>query len=122
MHTQLPECKIITNEDGIEDVEVLETKKPIQLDHIPISNTFAKIGTNIIIDPLLKEESIADARLTLSFTEENKICATQKGGSGSFTIDEIKKCIDIASERTKEIRSKLNSIINPEGYPWSEER
>ncbi len=121
-NAQIPDVKIINDAEGNpEDVELLETTHPIVMDHIPVSCTFAKIGKNIIVDPILKEESIQDARITLAFTEENKICATQKGESGSFSLDEIKKCIDIASERTKEIRSKLDSITDPKGNPWSDD-
>ncbi|NHK32466.1 MAG: exosome complex protein Rrp42 [Asgard group archaeon] len=122
MKTQIPETRIIKNDQGEEEVELLETTKPLKLDHIPISCTFSKIGKNLIVDPSLKEEGIQDARVTFAFTENDKICATQKGGSGSFTLDEVKKCIDIASERTKEIRSKLNSFTDTKGYPWAEDK
>jgi len=121
LNTQLPEVKLVTNENGDEEVQMLETTKPLQMDHIPISCTFSKIGDNIIVDPNYDEEGIQDARLTLAFTEENKICSTQKGESGVFTIEEIKKCIDIAAERTKDIRSRLDKIVDKEGNPWSEE-
>jgi exosome complex component RRP42 len=121
MNTQLPEYKIIKNDNGEETLELLETTKPLKLDHIPISCTFAKLGKNLIIDPGLKEELIQDTRLTLSFTEDNKICATQKGETGTFTIDEIKKCIDIAEERSKEIRNSLDKVSDPKGNPWSED-
>lgn len=121
LNTQIPDFKIVTNEKGEETVELLETTHPLAMDHIPISCTFSKIGENIIVDPNYDEESIQDARLTLAFTEENKICSTQKGESGSFTIEEIKKCIDIAAERTKDIRSQLDTIVDPQGNPWSEE-
>jgi exosome complex component RRP42 len=122
MKTQIPETRIIKNDKGEEEVELLETTKPLKLDHIPISCTFSKIGKNLIVDPSLKEEGIQDTRVTFAFTENNEICATQKGGSGSFTLDEVKKCIDIASERTKEIRSKLNSFTDAKGYPWAEDK
>jgi len=120
-NTKIPDYKIVKDENGEETVELLETSSPLKLDHIPISCTFAKLGKNLIIDPGLKEEQIQDTRLTLSFTEENKICATQKGESGTFTVDEIKKCIDIAAERSKEIRGKLDKVSDPEGDPWSED-
>ena len=120
-NTQIPDFKIVKDDNGEETVELLETTKPLQLDHLPISCTFAKLGKNLILDPGLKEEAIQDTRLTLSFTEENKICATQKGETGSFTVDEIKKCIDIAEERSKEIRSLLDKVSDPEGNPWSED-
>ncbi|MFW9922737.1 MAG: exosome complex protein Rrp42 [Candidatus Thorarchaeota archaeon] len=122
MNTQLPDTKITIDENGKEVVEILETTHPIKLDAVPISCTFAKIGDNLIVDPNLQEESIQDTRITFAYTEENKICATQKGESGTFSIEEVKKCIDIASERTKEIRSKLSEITNPEANPWSEEK
>jgi exosome complex component RRP42 len=121
MNAQIPETKIVTDEDGNEVVELLETTKPLKLDHIPISCTFSKIGKHIIVDPVLKEEGIEDARITLAFRDDDKICATQKGENGTFTVDEIKKCIDIASERTKEIRSNLSKLTNKDAYPWSEE-
>jgi exosome complex component RRP42 len=122
MNTKIPEIKIIKNDHGEEEVELLETTKPLRLDCTPVSCTFSKIGKNLIVDPALKEEGIQDARVTFAFTEKDKICATQKGGSGSFTLDEIKKCIDIASERTKEIRSNLKSITDAKGYPWAEDK
>ena len=121
MNARIPETKIVTDEDGNEDVELLETTKPIKMDYIPISCTFGKIGKHIIVDPVLKEESIEDARITFAFRDDGKICATQKGENGTFTIDEIKKCIDIASERTKEIRSNLDKITDANANPWSEE-
>ena len=121
MNARIPETKIVTDEDGNEDVELLETTKPIKMDYTPISCTFGKIGKHIIVDPVLKEESIEDARITFAFRDDGKICATQKGENGSFTIDEIKKCIDIASERTKEIRSNLDKITDANANPWSEE-
>ncbi len=121
LNTQIPDIKIVTNEKGEEVVEVLETTHPLVMKHTPISCTFSKIGDNIIVDPNYDEETIQDTRLTLAFTEENKICSTQKGEAGTFTVEEIKKCIDIAAERTKDIRSQLDKIVDPQGYPWSEE-
>jgi exosome complex component RRP42 len=120
LKTKLPEVKIINEEEG--EVEMLETTVPLKMNFIPLSCTFAKIGKNHILDPSLKEEAIQDARITLALTEENKICSTQKGGSGSYTIDEVKNLIDIASERTKEIRSKLEKITDSKAYPWSEDK
>ncbi len=121
LNTQIPDVKIVTNEKGEEVVELLETTHPLVMKHVPISCTFSKIGDNIIVDPNYAEEHIQDTRLTLAFTEENKICSTQKGESGTFSVEEIKKCIDIAAERTKDIRSQLDTIVDPQGNPWSEE-
>jgi exosome complex component RRP42 len=120
MNTKIPEVKVINEETG--EYELLEKTKPLKLDHIPLSCTFAKIGENHVLDPSLKEEGIQDARITIALTENDKVCATQKGESGSYTVDEVKKIIDIASERTKEIRSKLEKFIDIKAYPWSEDK
>ena len=91
INTRLPDVKVTENEEGKEEIEILETTHPLVLDKTPISCTFSKIGDHLIVDPLLKEEGIEDARITLAFTEDDRVCATQKGGSGYFTVDEIKK-------------------------------
>ncbi|NHJ32650.1 MAG: exosome complex protein Rrp42 [Asgard group archaeon] len=121
MNARLPDTKATTDENGNVEVELLETTSPLKMDYIPISCTFGKIGNHIVVDPVLKEEGIEDARVTFAFRDDGKICATQKGENGTFTVDELKKCIDIASERTKEIRSKLDKITDEKAYPWSEE-
>lgn len=119
-NTRIPEIEVVEKEDGSEEIKYLDSTRPLQMKHEPISCTFSKIGDNIIIDPALDEELVEDARLTLSFTEEGKICSTQKGESGVFTQEEIFKCIEIAAEKTKEIRTHLDEWTDKEGNPWSE--
>ena len=47
-----------------------------------------------------------DGRITITLDENNNVNAIQKSGPIGFTVDEIKKCINIASEKAPEIRSK----------------
>ncbi|MBD3192456.1 MAG: exosome complex protein Rrp42 [Candidatus Heimdallarchaeota archaeon] len=119
-NTMLPEIEIVTNDDGSEEVKYLGSTRPLKLKHVPISCTFSKIGDNLIVDPALDEELVEDARLTLAFTEDGEICSTQKGESGVFTEEEVFKCIEIAAEKTKEIRTHLDEWTDKEGNPWSE--
>jgi exosome complex component RRP42 len=119
-NTKIPETKITKNDDGDEIVELLDKNKELKLVKQPITCTFAKIGDNIIVDPDLKEEGIQDARLTLAYTEDDKVCATQKGENGYFTTEEIKKCLDDGLEITKKIRKNLKSWTDPKNNPWSE--
>ena len=65
----------------------------------------------IVVDPSLDEEDIADTRLTVATDEKGDIRAMQKGLNGSFTPDEIKNIIKEASINGKELRNKLNEII-----------
>lgn len=85
-------------------------KLPVSKIAVPV--TFAKIGDKIILDPNYEEDMVKDARLTITTTDT--INAIQKGGNGTFTIDEIKKCVDIAFEKGNEIREILKNSITSE--------
>jgi len=66
---------------------------PLPLEHWPISVTSAKIGGNMVVDPNLDEERIAEARLTVTTDENGDIRAMQKGLKGSFNLDEVRGAI-----------------------------
>lgn len=72
----------------------------------PIAVTMAKIGEYLLVDPTVEEEQLASARITVSISEDGHIRAMQKGNSGSFDLDEIKKAIKISSDTGKQIRKK----------------
>ncbi len=83
-------------------------KKPefvkLPLKDIPISVTFASINGKLIVDPWLDEEEVMDARLTISFSNSGKICAMQKGGSGTLLPQQIIEAVNIAKEKAEELR------------------
>ena len=82
---------------------------PLPLEHWPISVTAAKIGGNILVDPNLDEERIAAARITVTTDENGDIRAMQKGLSGSFTYEEVKRIIETAQRVGRDIRPLLQS-------------
>ncbi len=73
---------------------------------LPISVTMVKIGDEIVADPDLEEEQLSTARVTVTTTEDGHIRAMQKGDTGFFTLDEIRKAIKISSNTGKQIREK----------------
>ncbi len=77
----------------------------IPMESTPVPLTFHKIRDKIILDPTTDEEYAMDARLTVTTTDT--LNALQKGGTGSFTVDEAKSCVDTAFKRGKEIRSVM---------------
>ena len=79
---------------------------PLPIRTLPVSVTMVKIGDELICDPLLEEEQLSSARLTVSISEDGHIRAMQKGDSGSFTMEEIRKAIKISSDTGKLIREK----------------
>lgn len=87
--------------------EITETgkNKKIKLRSEPIPITITKIDQYFIIDATADEEEVADGRLTVTLDEKNNITTLQKSGPVGFTIDEIRKSINIATEKAAEIRS-----------------
>ncbi len=73
----------------------------------PVGITVYKIGNHLLLDTKSEEEPAIDARLTVVTNSEGRICAMQKGGEGSFTQEEIEKCIETASRKAEEIRNLL---------------
>ena len=94
--------------DGkVEYGELTNKKLPLRKE-FPITLTFYKIGSEIIVDPLIDEELCADARLTVALTlNPPRIHALQKGEEATFTAEEILKIIDLAFEKAKELKRFL---------------
>jgi len=89
-----------------EDEKVIygEYTGKIPLVDTPIAVTISKISNKLLIDPNLEEENALDARVTIATNENGDICAIQKGGTGFFTTDELKKAADLSIEKGKELR------------------
>ena len=100
--TRIPEYK-----DGEINREKLVNKLPIS--RIPVPCTVAKIGEKLVIDPNLEEEESMDARLTIT-SFDGKLCAMQKGVSGSFTTDEVKRAIEMALKNIEERKKVIEEI------------
>ncbi len=83
------------------------TKEKLPVMDKPVETTYAKIGNSIILDPCLEEELVMDSRLTVATTEKGEICAMQKGGSGTFTRDEILDIVSKSRKKCKELRKYL---------------
>lgn len=80
---------------------------PLPITKMPISNTFIKVGSDILLDPTFEEERVADARLTVTVEDNNMICAMQKALSGSWSAEEVSRCIETAQRRAPETRQKI---------------
>ncbi len=98
LNTRMPkldaEGKIIRGE--------YEGKLPIV--HKPITVSVCKVGDKLFLDPTKDEESILDAKLSIAVREDDKICAMQKQGSKGIEFSTLEKIIDMAMEKSKELR------------------
>jgi exosome complex component RRP42 len=84
---------------------------PLPLKDPPVSCTSVKYNSVVVLDPSLDEEEIAEARLTVATDKNGDIRAMQKGLSGSFTREEIKKVIKASVDNGREIREILYKSI-----------
>ena len=82
------------------------TNKKLELNKLPITFTFGKIGNKILLDLNSKEESVIDSRLSISVNEGN-IHAMQKGGDKVITMEEVEQMVDMAIKKEKELRSLI---------------
>lgn len=75
--------------------------------HKPITVSVCKVGDKLFLDPTKEEESILDAKLSIAFREDDKICALQKQGSKGIEFDVLETMIDMAMEKSKELRKMV---------------
>lgn len=95
----------------MQDGKVVDTGKtvPMPVTTIPISITQVRIGDAVLIDPVAEEEGAMDARITISTNEEG-YCALQKGYTGAFTVEQIKKAAETARIKGEDVRAKLREL------------
>ena len=98
-----------TNIPRYEDEKVVygEYEGKIPLKDTPIAVTITKISNKLLIDANLEEENALDARVTIATNENGDLCAIQKGGTGFFTSEELKKAADLSIEKGKELRALI---------------
>jgi exosome complex component RRP42 len=64
----------------------------------------------VVSDPTAEEEACMDARITITTNSSGDYTAIQKGSTGAFTIEQIKKAADTARIKGEEIRNKLKEL------------
>lgn len=97
----------------IKSGEFTDKKLPLNLENMPLTMTFFKIGEKIFIDPTREEEDTTSGRITIEVSKpakEEMINAMQKGGDALFSLEEL----DLMLEETKKIFKKLNSLVTEE--------
>jgi exosome complex component RRP42 len=88
-------------------VDYKNKTEKIPIEKSPISCTVWQIGSDYVVDPMVAEENASNGRLTVVFTEDDKICAMQKGGNGSIVQENIAPMVELAHKTTKQLRGIL---------------
>lgn len=97
----------------VRDGKVVDTGELVSapIHTIPISVTMAKIGDIIVADPTSEEEACMDARVTMTTDAEGHVCAVQKGGTGTFTVEQVNYVVATALSKGQEIRTKIKGVV-----------
>ncbi|MHA2171643.1 MAG: exosome complex protein Rrp42 [Candidatus Kariarchaeaceae archaeon] len=102
-----------TKIDDEDNVEILETSKPLKLSSFPISVTTYKIGDHYVMDANLKEEQLSDARITIGTTDTH-IVSGQKGGLVGMKPNEILDILTDTIRTAHEIREIVRKQVTVE--------
>lgn len=93
------------------DGEVIDyknkTDQKLPLTDKPLNVTVFKYGEHFLTDPTIDELKVYDARLTVGITSDGNLCSLQKGGEEPLTKEEILTMVDIALEKSEELRAHL---------------
>ncbi|MDG6921830.1 MAG: exosome complex protein Rrp42 [Nitrososphaerota archaeon] len=85
---------------------------PLPIQTVPVAITQARIGDNLLVDPMPEEEAVMEARITLVSDDRGNICAAQKGLPGTLTIDQVLQAASTAKLKGEEIRSIIKKGAN----------
>jgi exosome complex component RRP42 len=90
-----------------DEVVIKQGYTPLPLKDHPVTVTIGHINDKLIVDPGLEEEEVMDSRISIAFTDDGKICAMQKGGSGYFTTKQVNEAMKLAQSTAEAQRKKL---------------
>lgn len=93
----------------IRDRKAVDTgeKQNPPLTTVPVSITAVRIGESVILDPTAEEEACMDARITITTNSDQNFAAVQKGSTGAFAVEQLKRDAATARIKGEEIRAKL---------------
>jgi len=75
--------------------------------HMPINITVYKILGKYVLDLNREEEDVADAWLSIAVREDGYVCSMQKGGNKGLSLKNVDDMIDLAAQKSKELRKLL---------------
>mmetsp|Transcript_16040 Transcript_16040/g.22133 ORF Transcript_16040/g.22133 Transcript_16040/m.22133 type:complete len:448 (-) Transcript_16040:187-1530(-) len=110
---------------GLDESEVVihspAEKEAISLHvhHLPLALSFAFLGVEqdlsedlVVLDPSLKEEAAASARLTLCINTNQEICALHKPGGAAISPAQLMRCARIAGAQASERTAIMKGVLS----------
>ena len=106
MTAKLPEIKVEEDELKIN----FDKKISVPLKGKVGAVTIAKINNHLVLDPDSSEERIMDGRTTIAFNEKGEICSIQKGGSTSYTKEQLNEVMKLSEKAAKDIIKNISKV------------
>jgi len=103
--------------DKIEFGEFTDKKLPLNLENLPLTMTFFKLGEKIFIDPTGEEEDVTEGRITIEVSKpagekSEMINAMQKGGDATFSVEEVGSMVEEATKIFKKLKSLVDEEVD----------
>jgi len=97
----------------IHDGKVADTgeKQETPITTLPVSITAIRIGDSILLDSNAEEEACMNARITMTSNSNSDFAAVQKGSTGTFTLEQLKRIAASAKTKGEEVRNKFKELI-----------
>lgn len=86
-----------------------------KLETLPFTTTFGILREKILVDPQLEEETALDVSVIVGMDENGNVVSIQKNSPGLIPEGIIEEIIDIAWQKTGEIREKFLEAVKVEG-------
>lgn len=103
----LATAKMPTYDEKTETVDNTKRTKKLPITCKPIPVSLYKINGNLFVDASIDEEESSTVRFTVSTKDDGNVCAVQKSGIESLTVEEIEKCIEVSGRVGKKIRGMV---------------
>ncbi|KAJ1919555.1 3'-5'-exoribonuclease [Mycoemilia scoparia] len=86
---------------------------PLSINYAPICVTFGffEDGEYMILDPGSLEEQVQTASLTMALNNQSEVCTINKAGGIPLSLDQVLRCIKIATAKIEEIHSIINEAV-----------
>ncbi len=87
------------------------SKIPLKVRDLPITVTMADLYGKLVVDTRVEEEQVLGSRLSITHTRDGKICAIQKGGAKSLPFEHVFQAMEIAKEKSNELRRIVEEAV-----------
>jgi exosome complex component RRP42 len=85
---------------------------PLPIQTVPVSQTMARIGDHLLVDPTAEEEALMESRITFVSDDKGNICAGQKGMPGSLTTQQVLQAASTARLKGEETRNVIKKAAS----------